>query len=77
MRNEIPASAKPSTTVVTHWSKKRNGCGLRISVLPGGDYGVYNISPIAGRPTAFLFDRVKTESEARGIANREWVGQGF
>lgn len=77
MRNEIPASAKPSTTVALNWSKRRNGSGIRISLMPGGDYGVYNIAPVAGRPTAHLFDRVQTETEAREIANREWVGQGF
>lgn len=77
MINEFPASAKPASTVVTHWSKKLRGYGLRVSLMPGGDFGVYNIAPIGGRPTAHLFARTATEAEAREIANREWVGQGF
>ncbi|MFD9690398.1 hypothetical protein ACFXPX_36785 [Kitasatospora sp. NPDC059146] len=56
-------------------SKKQPGRGLMIT-RQGSRFGVWNIDRIAGNPhlTAYMFDVVATEPEARAIANREWVG---
>ncbi len=77
MSRELPASPAPVAVVATHFSTKRPGWGMRVAVLASGEFGVYSVSPIDGRPTARLFDRVSTEEQARGIANREWVGMGL
>lgn len=74
--SEIPASPKRGEKVALHWSRKRHGQGLMIT-RQGRKFGVWNIAPVVGRPTAYMFDLVGTEDEARTIANREWVGMGL
>lgn len=73
---EMPASPKAGEKVAIHWSTKRRGHGLRIT-RQGGKFGVWNISPVCGSPTAYMFDLCDTEAEAREVANREWTGQGL
>jgi len=71
--NEFPASPKRGPKVALHWSSKRRNHGLLIT-RQGEKYGVWNIAPVAGNPTARMFDLVDTEEQARAIANREWIG---
>lgn len=75
--SEMPASPKRGEEVARHMSKKRRGCGLMIT-RQGGKFGVWNIGRIFDdHLTAYMFDLVDTESEARTIANREWVGMAL
>ncbi|MFF8992621.1 hypothetical protein ACF09H_22330 [Streptomyces sp. NPDC014983] len=74
--DEMPASPKRGEKVALHWSKKRRATGLMIT-RQGESFGVWNIAPVMGHPTAFMFDLVDTEDDARNIANREWVGMAM
>lgn len=74
--SEIPASPKAGEKIALHWSKRLRGHGIRIT-RQGEKFGVWNIGPVGGTPTAYMFDLVDTEAEAREIANREWVGQKY
>lgn len=74
--SEMPASPKRGEKVALHWSRKRRATGLMIT-RQGEKFGVWNIAPVMGRPTAFMFDLVATEDAARQIANREWAGMAM
>lgn len=74
--DEIPASPQRGEKVVLHWSKKRRSEGILIT-RQGSKFGIWNIAPIGGHPTARMFDLVDTEVEARKIANRTWIEMGL
>ncbi|MFD3779789.1 hypothetical protein [Streptomyces sp. NPDC058612] len=72
--SEMPASPKRGNEVARHMSEKQRGRGLMIT-RQGGNLDVWNIDRIFhDHLTAYMFDLVDTEPEARTIANREWVG---
>lgn len=75
--SKMPASPKRGEEVARHMSKKQCGRGLMIT-RQGRKFGVWTIGRIFDdHLTARMFDLVDTESEARTIANREWVGMAL